>query len=268
MGMKLNTALTIAGSDCSGGAGIQADIKTMMANGVYAMSVITAVTAQNTLGVSRIMEVTPELLEQQLDCVFTDIVPDAVKIGMVASGELLEVIACKLRQYNARNVVIDPVMISSSGTRLMKENAIITLQEQLFPCASLLTPNLPETEVLWGRSITTTAERIQAAEELGTRYHCAVLCKGGHQLSTEEAMANDLLYAEGNICLIAGKRVDNPNTHGTGCTLSSAIAANLAKGYELERAVRLAKQYLTGTLEAMLDLGRGSGPLNHGYAIL
>lgn len=257
------TALTIAGSDSSGGAGIQADIKTMLANGVYAMSAITALTAQNTTGVAGIMEVSPEFLASQLDCIFTDIRPDAVKIGMVSSGALIEVIAEKLVEYRAENVVIDPVMVATSGSRLISEAAIETLKERLLPLASVLTPNIPETEVLWGQSITSPGEMERAAGEISRTYGCGVLCKGGHSVND----ANDLLYKENRAIWFQGRRIENPNTHGTGCTLSSAIAANLAKGYALETAVKRAKEYISGALEAMLDLGKGSGPLDHGYAV-
>ncbi len=255
--------LTIAGSDSSGGAGIQADLKTMLANGVYGMSAITALTAQNTTGVTGIQEVTPEFLGQQLDCVFTDIRPDAVKIGMVSSSALIEKIAEKLEQYQAENIVVDPVMVSTSGSRLISEEAVSTLKEKLLPLATVLTPNIPEAEVLCGWKIETPEQMEAAAREIGSHYHCAVLCKGGHQLND----ANDLLYRDGRSRWFYGKRIDNPNTHGTGCTLSSAIASNLAKGYELEEAVERSKEYLSGALQAMLDLGRGSGPMDHGFAI-
>lgn len=260
---KRKAALTIAGSDSSGGAGIQADIKTMQANGVYAMSAITALTAQNTTGVSGIFAVTPEFLGQQLDAVFTDIYPDAVKIGMVASGELVKMIAAKLREYKAEHIVVDPVMISTSGSRLISEEAIEAWKKELFPMASVLTPNIPEAEVLFGASIHSAEDMERAAQAISEQYHCAVLLKGGHQLND----ANDLLYADGKSRWFYGKRIDNPNTHGTGCTLSSAIASNLAKGYGLEEAVERAKEYISGALGAMLDLGKGSGPMDHGFDI-
>ena len=260
---KRKTTLTIAGSDSSGGAGIQADIKTMQANGVYAMSVITALTAQNTTGVSGIFEVTPEFLGQQLDAVFTDIYPDAVKIGMVASAELVKMIALKLKEYKAERIVVDPVMVSTSGSRLISEEAIQILKTELFPLASVLTPNIPEAEVLFGASIHSAEDMERAAQAISEEYHCAVLLKGGHQLND----ANDLLYAEGKNRWFYGRRIDNPNTHGTGCTLSSAIASNLAKGYGLEEAVERAKEYISGALAAMLDLGAGSGPMDHGFDI-
>ncbi len=257
----MKTALTIAGSDSSGGAGIQADLKTMIANGVYAMTAITALTAQNTTGVQGIFEVTPEFLEQQIDSVFTDIRPDAVKIGMVSSVGLIESIAKKLKQYEAENIVVDPVMVATSGSRLISEDAIGALKELLLPMATVLTPNIPETEVLSGMEVKTADDMIAAAKYISETYHCAVLCKGGHQLND----ANDLLYRNGDYKWFNGKRIDNPNTHGTGCTLSSAIASNLAKGYDLDTAVERAKAYISGALAAMLDLGQGSGPMDHGF---
>lgn len=257
----MKTALTIAGSDSSGGAGIQADLKTMLANGVYGMSVITALTAQNTTGVQGVLPVPPEFLALQLDSVFTDIVPDAVKVGMTAGKELIGVITDKLAQYGAKQIVVDPVMVSTSGTALLESKAVEILKERLFSLAAVITPNLPETEVLTGRNISTPQDVEKAAEEIGRRYGCAVLCKGGHR----EGGADDLLYHDGELHWFYGKRIENPNTHGTGCTLSSAIAANLAKGQELPEAVANAKEYLSGALGAMLNLGKGNGPLHHGY---
>lgn len=221
----MKTAVTIAGSDSSGGAGIQADIKTMLANGVYAMSAITALTAQNTTGVTAIMEVTPEFLGEELDNIFTDIYPDAVKIGMVSSGALIEKIADKLEEYKAKNIVVDPVMVATSGAKLISDEAIGTLKQRLLPIASVLTPNIPEAEVLAEMEIHTAEDMIEAAKKISDRYHCAVLCKGGHKLND----ANDLLYRNGSYRWFEGKRIDNPNTHGTGCTLSSAIASILRK---------------------------------------
>lgn len=255
----MRTALTIAGSDSSGGAGIQADIKTMTAHGVYAMSAITALTAQNTTGVYGIQEVAPAFLASQLDCVFQDIPPDAVKTGMVSSSALIQVIADKLTQYHARHIVVDPVMVSTSGSRLIAPEAVEAFQEKLFPLATVLTPNIPEAEVLSGQSIHSADDMERAARTIGERYGCAVLCKGGHQVRD----ADDLLWRSGAYRWFRGRRIDNPNTHGTGCTLSSAIASNLAKGYGLEQAVERAKEYVSGALGAMLDLGAGSGPLNH-----
>ena len=259
----MKTALTIAGSDSSGGAGIQADIKTMMANGVYAMSAITALTAQNTVGVTAIFDTTPEFMGEQLDNIFTDIRPDAVKIGMVSSRGLIEKIADKLIQYQAENIVVDPVMVATSGAKLISDDAIDVLKEKLFPLASVLTPNIPEAEILSGMKITNEEEMIAAAREISSSYQSACLLKGGHQIND----ANDLLYHDGGYEWFYGKRINNPNTHGTGCTLSSAIASNLAKGYELNEAVKRAKEYISGALAAMLDLGKGSGPMNHGFDI-
>ena len=259
--MKMKTALTIAGSDCSGGAGIQADLKTMTMNGVYAMSAITALTAQNTTGVRAIQESTPDFLKQQLDAIFEDIYPDAVKIGMVASSELIRVIADRLRHYEANNIVVDPVMVATSGSALMKDDAVQTLIEELLSISTLVTPNIPEAQVLSGLSIETKEDMIIAAKHIGDNYHCAVLLKGGHSIND----ANDLLYANGELHWFEGKRIDNPNTHGTGCTLSSAIASNLAKGYTLSESVQRAKDYISGALAAMLDLGEGSGPMNHAF---
>ena len=258
------TALTIAGSDSSGGAGIQADIKTMTANGVYAMSAITALTAQNTTGVTSIMEATPQFLAEELDCIFTDIYPDAIKTGMVSSSELIEVIADKLTGYQAKNIVVDPVMVATSGARLISEDAISTLKSKLLPLAKVITPNIPEAEVLSEMQIKSEADMEKAAEIICNRLGCSVLLKGGHQLND----ANDLLWQKNEQATwFMGKRIDNPNTHGTGCTLSSAIASNLAKGYDLKTSVKYAKNYISGALAADLNLGKGSGPMNHAFAI-
>ena len=261
--MKLKTALTIAGSDSSGGAGIQADIKTMTMNGVYAMSAITALTAQNTTGVRAIRESTPEFLAQQIDAVFEDIRPDAVKIGMVASSELIRVIANRLRYYHATNIVVDPVMVATSGCALMKSDAVQTLTNEQLPLAAVVTPNIPEAQVLSGLTIESREDMETAAKKIGDSHGCAVLLKGGHSISD----ANDLLYADGEMEWFEGKRIDNPNTHGTGCTLSSAIASNLAKGLPLPESVRRAKDYISGALAAMLDLGHGSGPMDHAFIL-
>ena len=259
--MKMKTAVTVAGSDCSGGAGIQADIKTMTMNGVYAMSAITALTAQNTTGVRAIQESTPDFLMQQIDAVFEDIFPDAVKIGMVSSGALIRVIADRLRYHRAKNIVVDPVMIASSGSALLKTEAVKVLTGELLPIASLVTPNIPEAEVLTGMVIENREDMQTAAKVIGGNFGCAVLLKGGHSVND----ANDLLYRDGEYRWFEGKRIDNPNTHGTGCTLSAAIAANLAKGYALDESVKRAKDYISGALAAQLDLGHGSGPMNHAF---
>ena len=255
----MKTALTIAGTDPSGGAGIQADIKTMTANGVFATCAVTALVAQNTTGVKSIVECTPDFLAEELDCVFTDIFPDAVKTGMVSSIPLIQVIAAKLREYGAKNVVVDPVMVATSGDRLITEDAVSALKEQLLPLATVLTPNIPEAEILSGMEIRSAHDMEAAARTISEQYGCAVLCKGGHQIND----ADDLLGREGAGKWFHGRRIDNPNTHGTGCTLSSAIASNLAKGHDLDASVERAKAYISGALGAMLDLGRGSGPMNH-----
>jgi len=259
----LKTALTIAGSDCSGGAGIQADIKTMTMNGVYAMSAITALTAQNTTGVVGVVEVEPDFLRQQIDMIFTDIRPDAVKIGMVPGSALMEVIADSLCQYAASNIVIDPVMVATVGSSLMKVEAVETLKKKLLPIAALVTPNIPEAEVLSGIKIESKEDMIVAAEYINKNYGCAVLLKGGHNVND----ANDLLFKNGQLTWFCGKRINNPNTHGTGCTLSSAIASNLAKGYDLPVSIQRAKDYISGALADMLDLGKGSGPMNHAFLL-
>ena len=259
----MKTVLTIAGSDSSGGAGIQADIKTMTMNGVYAMSAITALTAQNTTGVRAIQEVTPELLKQQIDAVFEDIFPDSVKIGMVSSSELIDVIADRLKFYGAKNIVADPVMVASSGSALMKTNAVETLTKELLPLATLVTPNIPEAQGLSGIVIKSKEDMLSVAKYIGDTYGCAVLLKGGHSSGN----ANDLLYADGKYHWFEGKRIDTSNTHGTGCTLSAAIASNLAKGYALPESVQRAKEYISGALSAGLNLGQGSGPLMHNFSL-
>lgn len=259
----MKTALTIAGSDSCGGAGIQADIKTMTVNGVYAMSAVTALTAQNTTGVKDIMEVSSSFLKEQLECIFTDIYPDSVKIGMIASKELIKTVKDTLVKYKAKNIVLDPVMVATSGAKLISDDAIDTLKKELLPIAAVVTPNIPEAEVLSGMKISSKDDMEAAAVRISEENHCAVLLKGGHNLND----ANDLLVDGKNITWFQGKRIDNPNTHGTGCTLSSAIAANLAKGFSLVDSVKKAKEYISGALNAMLDLGKGSGPMNHGFMI-
>lgn len=259
----MKTVLTIAGSDCSGGAGIQADIKTITAHGLYAMSAITALTAQNTTGVYGIYNVTPEFLTNQLDCIFTDIFPDAVKIGMVSEIPLIKAIAASLKKYKPKNIVLDPVMVSTSGSRLMAEDASSCLINELMPLADIITPNLSEAEVLSGMAITDREEAEKTAEIISEFFSGAVLIKGGHSTGG----ADDLLYFNGNMEWIPGERIENPNTHGTGCTLSSAIASNLAVGMDLREAVKAAKEYISGAIGAQLNLGSGRGPLNHLYKI-
>lgn len=259
----MRTALSIAGSDSSGGAGIQADIKTMTANGVYAMSAITALTAQNTTGVTGILEVTPDFMAQQLDAIFTDIFPDAVKIGMVSNQALIKMIAQKLVQYKPDHIVVDPVMVATSGARLLEEEALAALRGFLLPLAEVCTPNIPEAEILADMKISSPEQMEEAARKIAEYYGCAVLCKGGHAVND----ASDVLWSNGQAHWFHGRRIDTSNTHGTGCTLSSAIASNLAKGYDLITSVERAKAYISGALSAMLDLGHGSGPMNHAFAI-
>jgi len=257
----MKTALSIAGSDSSGGAGIQADLKTMTLNGVFAMSAITALTAQNTTGVRSIEEVSPSFLKDQIDAVFEDIYPDAVKIGMVASSELIMTIAERLRFFKAKNIVADPVMVATSGSALLKTDAVETLAKEIFPIAAIITPNIPEAEILSSMKIENEKDMIEAAKKIENEYGCAVLIKGGHSIND----ANDILCKKGEIKTFTGKRIGNPNTHGTGCTLSSAIASNLAKGYSIEDSIQKAKDYISGALSAGLDLGKGSGPMNHAF---
>lgn len=257
----MKTALSIAGSDSCGGAGIQADIKTMTLNGVYAMSAITALTAQNTTGVRSIQDSSPEFLKDQIDAVFEDIFPDAVKIGMVSSAELIKVIAERLTFYKAKNIVVDPVMVATSGASLIRTEAVSALEKELIPIAYLVTPNIPEAEMLTGNKIVTRDDMQKSAKQIAEAYGCNVLLKGGHSVND----ASDLLYSDGQAQWLEGKKINNPNTHGTGCTLSSAIASNLAKGYSLGYSVRRAKEFISGALSAMLDLGQGSGPMNHAF---
>ncbi|MEG0615778.1 MAG: bifunctional hydroxymethylpyrimidine kinase/phosphomethylpyrimidine kinase [Oscillospiraceae bacterium] len=259
----IKKVLTIAGSDCSGGAGIQADIKTITAHKMYAMSVITALTAQNTMGVDDVFEATAEFVGKQLDCVFNDIVPDSVKIGMVSNIKIIEIIAKKLKQYDAKNIVIDPVMVATSGSKLLSADAIETLVTKLLPLGTVITPNIPEAEVLCGFKIHNEDAMIIAAKEISGQLNGGILIKGGHLTTT----ADDLLYAENKPFWFKSERIDNPNTHGTGCTLSSAIACNLASGFDLQTSIYNAKNYVIGALKSNLNLGKGSGPLDHTYGI-
>lgn len=255
----MKTVLTIAGTDPTGGAGAQADLKTFMAHKVYGMSIITALVAQNTLGVKDIMDVTPHFLEEQFQCVFEDIFPDAVKIGMVSQPELIHKIVEQLKKYDAKNIVVDPVMVSTSGSRLLAQSALEALKNELIPLSCIITPNIPEAEVLVNHTIQSKEEMIQAAKEIRQWYQGAILIKGGHF----EQRADDLLMIDHHIFWLECEHIDNPNTHGTGCTLSSAIASHLALGYDLKTSVEKAKAYITGALQAQLDLGHGSGPLDH-----
>ncbi|MFV0498047.1 MAG: bifunctional hydroxymethylpyrimidine kinase/phosphomethylpyrimidine kinase [Candidatus Fimivivens sp.] len=255
----MKKVLTIAGSDCSGGAGIQADIKTMTAHGIYAMSAITALTAQNTTGVYGVMEATPAFVAQQLDCIFQDIRPDAVKIGMVSNADIIETIAKKLGDYRAENIVVDPVMVSTSGSRLISDSALDTLKAKLLPMAAVITPNIPEAECLCGFTVHNTDDMLRAARAMEKLLGGGIIMKGGHLTDS----ADDLLLYRGEAHWYRSERVSNPNNHGTGCTLSSAIACNLALGYPLPEAFKRSKDYITDALSAMLNLGQGSGPLNH-----
>lgn len=265
----LKKVLTIAGSDCSGGAGIQADIKTITAHKMYAMSAVTALTAQNTTGVYGILEATPEFVSRQLDCIFNDIRPDAVKIGMVSNAEIIAVIAGKLREYDAKNIVIDPVMVSTSGGKLLTDGASDALMTKLLPLGTVVTPNIPEAEALSGieiysgDSVFSRNNMVKAAELISEIVKGGILIKGGHLEST----ADDFLYIGGTCRWFTSERIDNPNTHGTGCTLSSAIACNLAAGLPLVESIKKAKAYITGALKSGLDIGKGRGPLDHMYGI-
>lgn len=277
----LPPVLTIAGSDSSGGAGIQADLKTMLANGVFGMSAITSLTAQNTTGVRAVQNADPSILADQIDAVFEDIPPMAVKIGMVSSAALIETIADRLTAHQARNIVLDPVMVATSGAKLIDDDAVAALTTRLFPLATVITPNMPETEALLEQAlqerssanddpaarllsegIRAEADMETAARTLAEHFGCAVLVKGGHGVKD----ANDVLVEpDGTATWFTSPRIDNPNTHGTGCTLSSAIASHLALGETLPQAVRSAKDYLTGALAEQLDLGHGSGPMDHAW---
>ncbi len=263
----MKKVLSIAGSDSSGGAGIQADIKTIMAHGSYAMTVITVLTAQNTTGVYGISEVAPEFVENQLDCVFTDIFPDAVKIGMVYSAAIIGNIAKKLKQHQARNIVLDPVMVATSGGRLLSDDSIESLKAELMPLADLITPNIPEAECLCGFGIHSRLDMVRAAKKIAATYGGSILIKGGHLYES----ADDFLLIQGHKgceeVWFPGVKIDNPNNHGTGCTLSAAIACNLAAGADIKTAVKKAKNYVSGALAANLDLGHGSGPLDHGFQL-
>ena len=263
----MKKVLSIAGSDCSGGAGIQADIKSIMAHGSYAMTVITVLTAQNTTGVYGISEVVPEFVENQLDCVFTDIFPDAVKIGMVYSAAIIGSIAKKLKQHQARNIVLDPVMVATSGGRLLSDDSIESLKAELMPLADLITPNIPEAECLCGFGIHSRLDMVRAAKKIAATYAGSILIKGGHLYESADDFLLIQDYKGSEEVWFPGVKIDNPNTHGTGCTLSAAIACNLAAGDEMKAAVKKAKDYVAGALLANLDLGQGSGPLDHGFQL-
>lgn len=259
----MKKVLTIAGSDCSGGAGIQADLKTMAAHKIYGMSVITALTAQNTLGVQGIFEVTPEFIAQQIDSVFLDIRPDAIKVGMVSSVETIKTIANKLKEYSAKNIVIDPVMVSTSGSKLLSANAIEALKKYLFPLADLITPNMAEAEVLCGFKITNKEDMLKAGRIILRETGNSVLVKGGHLHDSADDLFCDKF---GKTHWFLSPRINNLNVHGTGCTLSSAIACELALGFLMKESIEKAKEYIFGAISNGLNLGQGSGPLNHSYS--
>ncbi len=260
----MKKVLTIAGSDCSGGAGIQADIKTVTVHNMYAMSVITALTAQNTTGVYAVQDTEVDMVAEQMDCVFKDIYPDAVKIGMVSSIPIMNVIAQKLQAYKVKNIVLDPVMVATSGDKLMKDGAVTTLIEKLIPLATVITPNMQEAELLSGININCAEDMSAAAKKIAENVDCTILIKGGHMADA----ADDLIYTheKGEIWL-KEEHIDNSNTHGTGCTLSSAIACGLADCLSVEESVRAAKKFISGAIGAGLDLGKGRGPLNHMYLL-
>lgn len=259
----MRTVLSIAGSDSGGGAGIQADIKTITMNGAYAMTAVTALTAQNTLGVKGIFDINTDFVREQLDAVFEDIFPDAVKIGMVSSEKTVYTIAERLKHYGAKNIVVDPVMVATSGAALIKSSAVKALCNELFAAARVVTPNIPEAEVLAEMKISCGRDMEKAAEYIGNKYGCGVLVKGGHSVND----ANDVLYENGEIGWLCKCRINNSNTHGTGCTLSSAIAVNLAKGCSVYEAAWKAKEYICGALAAELNLGSGKGPLMHNFSL-
>ena len=261
----MKKVLTIAGSDCSGGAGIQADIRTITAFGHYAMSAITALTAQNTQGVTNISVVSPDFLADQLDAILSDIMPDAVKIGMVCSGQLASVIADKLVQYDVKNIVFDPVMVSTSGAALMDSSSAAEILQSLVPLSTVITPNIPEAETILGTEIKNNMECVKAAQKLSRDLHTSVLLKGGHL----EANSNDLLFSGGKIINYRGDRISTKNTHGSGCVLSSAIACGLAEGKELNAAIKSAKEFITGAIKssANQEIGNGNGPVDPAFRI-
>ncbi|MCR5354808.1 MAG: bifunctional hydroxymethylpyrimidine kinase/phosphomethylpyrimidine kinase [Lachnospiraceae bacterium] len=269
----MKKVLTIAGSDSSGGAGIQADIKTMMAHGVYGSTAITAVTAQNTLGVKSIQVIRPDVFRDEVTAVYEDICPDAVKIGMIASAEQIEILAELLKEYEASNVVIDPVMIATSGTKLLPEDCIEILWRKLLCYGDLITPNIPEAIYLlkkmelapsgmtWHES-DSSIDCVELAQILFDNIRGSVLLKGGHR---SDEKGTDILVTSQGVTVFKGEIIESTNNHGTGCTLSSAIASNLAKGMDMITSVKLAKQYVEEALRDGLNLGQGNGPLNHGF---
>ena len=260
----MKTCLTIAGSDSIGGAGIQADIKTMTALGVYGMTAIAALTAQNTTGVKSIIEVTKEFLGEQLDMIINDIFPDAVKTGCISSPILIKEVVDKIKQYKLKNIVVDPVIYSKSGVKLIKDEAVVIMKKELLPLSDLITPNILELEIISDTKIKGIDDMISASKKIFEEFGCAVLCKGGHGINDGE----DLLYNKNGVKWYKTKKIETNNLHGTGCTLSSAIASFLALGFSLEESISKAKEYLTKCLEYAVKLGKGFGPVNHCYKIL
>lgn len=257
----MKTALTIAGSDSGGGAGVQADLKSFSANGVFGMSVITAVTAQNTVEVRSVQNIEPKIIKDQIEAVFDDLPVDAVKIGMLSTEETIDVVSTTLRKYNPGYLVVDPVMVSKGGQRLLEEKAVSALIKKILPLATMITPNIPEAEVILDESIKNETDMKTACRFIHSLGSKSVLLKGGHL----EGDPNDLFFDGEHFYWIKGKRVFTKNTHGTGCTLSAALAANLAKGASLLDAVQQAKEYINSAIEHSLDLGHGHGPTNHFY---
>jgi hydroxymethylpyrimidine/phosphomethylpyrimidine kinase len=263
--LKLPVALTVAGSDSGGGAGIQADLKTFAALGVHGASAITAITAQNTLGVTDIMELQPALVAAQIDAVMLDIGAQAAKTGMLSSAPIIEVVATAVARYNIRNLVVDPVMVAKGGAKLLRDDAIEALRRRLLPLASVVTPNLPEAEVLLGRRIRTLDERRQAARDLVELGAHAAVVKGGH---TDEALSIDHYFDGTELVELQSPRIATANTHGSGCVFSAAIAAGLAKGSDPLAAVHQAKEFITGAIERSLEVGRGHGPVNPMFKLI
>lgn len=255
----MKRVLSIAGSDSSGGAGIQADIKTITAHKMYAMTVITALTAQNTTGVFAVEDASAGFVLKQIEAVFEDIVPDSIKIGMVSNINIINSIAEGLDKFGARNIVLDPVMVATSGGKLMKDNATQALSSKLFPLARVITPNIPEATALSGMQISNQRDMEISAKRLFEEFGVSVLIKGGHL----ETSSDDLLIENGTLHWFSSERIKTQNTHGTGCTLSSAIACGLADGLDLPSSIAQAKAYITGALKANLSIGHGNGPLNH-----
>lgn len=259
----MKKVLTIAGSDCSGGAGVQADLKTFSAHGVFGMSVIVSVVAENTSRVIAIQDITPDMIWKQIDAVFEDIEVDAVKIGMLSSPDCMKAVAAKLQEYKPQNIVVDPVMYAKNGCPLMEPTAVDTLIESIIPLATVLTPNIPEAEKIAGMRISTVEDMEVAAQKIHAMGCKAVVVKGGHAVGN----ALDVLYDGSRIYHFETVRIDTKNTHGTGCTFSSAVTSYLAKGASIEKAVELAKAYVTTAIKHSLAIGKGCGPTHHFYEL-